>query len=211
MKIKTDITEYIQNFDNEIDSESEWIITHMYMMRNELISIIHSLRIANIIEKEYEYMLENNIRGCYSPVRSALIESIPYRIIMGLGKLLVGNKEYSINKTINKMRQMPEFNKKPNVMSYIKKIEDFIFDSPTVKAVATLRDGFYAHLDKASVISDCRVDVMIPLKNIHENELLELLRLLKCLYESSCDYIMPIDVEDINHQEVIEMIFNHSS
>ena len=89
-------------------------------------------------------------------------------------------------------------------MNTINHIIEFINTSKTVEAVTTLRDGFYAHLDKKCVLSDCRIDVSIPLKHIDQNELIELLTLIKKLHDSSCDDVLPIDIEEINSDEVVK-------
>lgn len=148
MKHKKDISEYTQNFDYELKSENEWLTTHLWLIRNELVSIIQGLRIEDILEKQYILMETSKPNFEYSPVRAVLAESIPYRIVIGLSKILVGTKEYSLIKTINKMSQISEFNRNPIIMKTINDITEFIDTSKTVEAVTTLRDGFYAHLDK---------------------------------------------------------------
>lgn len=204
MKHKKDILEYIQNFDCELKSENDWLTTHLWIIRNELVSIIQGLRIEDILEKQYKLIEISKLHFGYSPVRDVLAESIPYRIVIGLSKILVGTKEYSLIKTINKMSQISEFNRNPITMNTINHIIEFINTSKTVEAVTTLRDGFYAHLDKKCVLSDCRIDVSIPLKHIDQNELIELLTLIKKLYDSSCDDVLPIDIEEINSDEVVK-------
>lgn len=204
MKHKNDIKQYIEKPDVEFKSDVDFLTTHLWLIAMELISIIQALRIEATLEKYYKSKIFSNNRFGYSPVRAVLHESIPYRIIMGLSKIFTGTKEYSLEKTINKMSQIPEIYQNPDIMKVIKDINSFINSSKTVEAVTTLRDGFYAHLDKETVFADCRIDVSTPLKHIDSEELNNLLVDIKKLHDSSCNDSLPIDIDEIKQEEVLK-------
>lgn len=85
---------------------------------------------------------------------------------LGLSKIFVGEKEYSLLKTINVISQMNEYKNDNEVKVVINKIRNYLQASEMVKVITTYRDQFFAHLDKICVLSDCRIDVARSMKGI---------------------------------------------
>ena len=52
MKNKIDISQLIQNFDNEVDSKVDWLNLHISLMFNEIHEIQNTIYIFETVEKE---------------------------------------------------------------------------------------------------------------------------------------------------------------
>jgi len=183
MKHKTDIIEYIQNFDNELETKKDWLNAHINIMYIETHQLIDTIFIFQTIDTEWYNRVDNKRKIKYSEIRGILYESLSYKIFLGLSKIFVGEKEYSLPKAINVISQLDEFKNNKDIKALIQKIRNFLETSETIKIIATFRDQFYAHLDKICVISDCRIDSTIPMKKIDINEIKEGASLIGELYK----------------------------
>jgi hypothetical protein len=126
---------------------------------------------------------ENGEKINYSAIRTTLYESLSYKIILGLSKIFVGEKEFSLSKTINVISQMAEYKNSHEVKTLIIKIQNYIETSEMVRVITTYRDQFFAHLDKIFVLSDCRIDTTVAMKGIDKLEIDEGVRLIGELYK----------------------------
>ena len=130
MKQKQDLNDLVQNFDYELGQEEqqghsdEWYDTHVSMLYNELAEVYDTLYVFIEVEKEWEKRV-NNHSITYSALRSTLYYALPYKIIMGLSRIFVGKKEYSLEKTINVISQRESYKENGNVTFIIKQIRNF--------------------------------------------------------------------------------------
>ena len=206
MKDKVEITELIQNFDFEFDNNADWWNVHINTMYNEANEVKIAFKIFQTVEKEWEVRAEEKI-VTYSAIRTILYESLPYRIIMGLSKILVGKDEGALQRAINVISQLKEFNTDVNVKSVIKKIQYYLDNSKLTSIVATYRDKFFAHLDKEVVHSDCRIDVTVAMKDISESAISEVVQLIEELYEACFKAKLSYTERDLSEEDIIYTFF----
>lgn len=207
MKSKMKTSQLIQNFDDEIDSKIGWLDIHINMMFNEVHEIKDTIYIFKTVEAEWNRRFENGEKICYSAIRTILYESLPYKIILGLSKILVGNREYSLLKTINVISQMEEYKNNKEVKKVISEIENYIETSEMVKIITTYRDRFFAHLDKDCVLSDCRIDPTVPIDRIKESELDECMRLIGELYNVCFNQNLEYHNKELSQKDIIYTFF----
>lgn len=207
MKDKAYTTSLIKNFDEEVENKLDWINIHINMMFNELCEVQNTISIFRTVEKEWNRRVENKEKVEYSAIRTILYQALPYKIILGLSKILDGKKEYSLLKTINVISQMQEYKNNKEIKELIVKINNFLSTSELVETTKVFRDKFFAHLDKISVISDCRIDSTIPLKTIDERKIDECAKLLNELYEACFAKKLNSLVKDFNENDIIYTFF----
>lgn len=206
MKNKVEITELIQNFDYEFDNIADWWDVHINMMYNEANEVRMAFKIFKTVEKEWEVRAEEK-RVTYSAIRTILYESLPYRIIMGLSKILVGKDGGALQRAINVISQLEAFNTDVNVKAVIEKIQCYLDDSNLVSVIATYRDKFFAHLDKEAVHSDCRIDVTVAMKDISETAISEVVQLIEELYEACFKVRLSYKEKDLSEEDIIYTFF----
>ena len=148
------------------------------------------------------------MKTLYSPVRTTLFESLPYRIIIGLSRILVGSKEFSLQKTINVVSQMDEHKSKARVTDVICVINEFLGKSKLVASTTSLRDKLIAHLDKECVLSDGRIDVSVTMEYVDQSELQRLIALIKELYIACYTKELSYSTLNIDRGEVIDKFFD---
>lgn len=207
MKYKEDITSYIKNFDNEVENKSDWLNIHINLMFNELCDVQNTIIIFKTVEQEWNRRVENNEKIGYSAIRTILYESLPYKIVLGLSKILVGETEYSLLKTINVISQMQEYKNNNKIKELIVTIRHFLSTSELVKTTAVFRDKFFAHLDKVSVLSECRIDSTTTLKSIDEKAVNECAKLVNALYEVCFGERLNSLVKDFVDEDIIYTLF----
>ena len=205
MKNKIEITELIQNFDYEFDNTADCWNVHINMLYNEVNEVRLAFKIFKTVEKEWEIRAGEK-RVTYSAIRTILYESLPYRIIMGLSKILVGKDGGALLRAINVISQLAEFNADVNVKAVIKKIRCYLDDNNLVSVIATYRDKFFAHLDEEAVHSDCRIDVTVAMKDISETAISEVVQLVEELYEA-CFKVKLSYKDDLSEADIIHTFF----
>ena len=126
---------------------------------------------------------------------------------MGLSKILVGNDGGALQRAINVISQLEEFNTDVNVKAVIKKIQCYLDDSNLVSVIATYRDKFFAHLDKEAVHSDCRIDVTVAMKDISETAISEVVQLIEELYEVCFKVRLSYQEKDLSEEDIIYTFF----
>lgn len=188
MKRKKEIEKLVTNFDHELDEETdvghsnEWYDVHINMLYNELCEVRDTLFVFNEVDKEWERRAEHR-RISYSRIRSIIYEALPYKVIMGLSKIFVGTKEFSIEKTINVISQRDIYKQKQGVKDSINNIREFLESSMMIKIVTVYRDKFFGHLDDFCAMSDIRISPADALSSISIEELDKGIDLVGNLYE----------------------------
>lgn len=207
MKYKADITSLIKNFDDEVENKLDWLNIHINLMFNELCEVQNTITIFRTVEKEWNRRVESKEKIGYSAIRTILYESLPYKIVLGLSKIFVGETEYSLLKTINVISQMQEYKSNNEIKELIVKIRHFLSTSELVKTTTAFRDKFFAHLDKVSVLSDCRIDSTTVLKTIDDKAINECANLVNALYEVCFGERLNSLVKDFVEEDIIYTFF----
>lgn len=207
MKNKADIYEYIQDFGDEIESKADFMDLHINLLFNEIHEIQNAIFIFETVDAEWRRITENKEEMNYSAIRTTLYEALPYKIFLGLSKIFVGEKEYSLLKAINVISQMDEYKNNNKIGAIINKIKDCLRTSKTIAAITTCRDQFFAHLDKQCVVSDCRIDATILMKEISNAEITELGKLVGELYEACFRQKLEYPDEELSRRDIIYTFF----
>ncbi len=207
MKSKIDLSQLIQNFDNDVNSKEDWLNLHINLMFNEIHEIKNTIYIFETVEKEWNRRFENGEKINYSAIRTILYESLPYKIILGLSKIFVGEKEFSLSKTINVISQMSDYKNSHKVKTIIKKVKGYLETSDMVKVITTYRDQFFAHLDKICVLSDCRIDATVAMKGIDKLGIDEGIRLIGELYEVCFNKSLEYPNKELSEEDIIYTFF----
>ena len=90
--------QYNQNFDHEFTDKHEWLNVHINLLFNELKDIWIAVHIFNTVDKEWDKRVQEKDVPDYSIVRTTLYESLVYRVVLGLSKILSDSKEYYLRK-----------------------------------------------------------------------------------------------------------------
>ena len=207
MENKTEAARLIENYDHEFTREVDWFSVHIYLLFTELCDIQNAMYIFETIENEWNRRKENGIEIKYSVIRTILFEALPYKIVLGLSKILIGKKEFSLLRTVNKVSQMDEFKNNSTIIEIITEIQNHLATSDLVKAIAVLRDQFFAHLDKTSALSDCRVSSTFAVKNIDKHKIDEVIKLVRKLYEACFGTVLEYPRKDLAADEIIYTFF----
>lgn len=207
MKNKIDISQLIRNYDNEFDNRLYWLNVHISLMFNEVHEIQNTLYIFETVEKEWNRRAENGERISYSPIRTTLYEALPYKIILGLSKIFVGGKEFSLLKTISVISQMDEYKDSKQVKELTRKIQTYLETSEMIKVITTYRDQFFAHLDKVSVLSDCRIDTSVAIKEIDKLEIDKGIELIRELYKVCFNKDLEHANKELSEKDIIYTFF----
>lgn len=182
MKRKTDISSFIQNFDDDVDNKVDWLNVHISLLFIELNQIQDAIYIFETVESEWNRRIEVGEKIGYSVIRTTLYEALPYRIVMGLSRIFVGEKEYSLLKTINVLSQLDAFKNSPKVKAVLNEIREYLDNADTIKIITIFRDQLFAHLDKTSVLSDCRIDPTTVMKYVSKADVNKGINLIGKLY-----------------------------
>lgn len=208
MKNRNSITAFIQNYDHELDNQIDWLEIHLFEMRNEILKIERSIFLITIIDKEWGNRVENKNNN-YSFNRIILFESLIDKIIMGLSKILKGNKEYSLLKTINVISQMDEFKNNSNVKKIVNETQLYIENSELSNTVILFRDKFFGHLDKECVISDLRLSPTMLVNEIQKFDLEDIKSTITELYRVCFDNEISFSSDQIfNEKDFLDIFFS---
>lgn len=212
MKHKQGLNDLVQNFDYELDQEGQqghsdkWYDTHVNMLYSELAEVYDTLYVFIEVEKEWEKRVHNHTIS-YSAIRSVLYYALPYKIIMGLSRIFVGKKEYSLEKTINVISQRESYKENINVKLIIKQIRDFLEKSEMVRIVTEYRDNFFGHLDASCAMSDIRIDPAEAIRHISIEEVETGLELINRLYTTCFGNKITTQYKEIKVEDIIQTFF----
>ena len=207
---KENISLFTQNFDDDFKNKVDWYNTHLNLMFLEVKDIQRDLFIFNTIQEIIEVRVNGKKRIKYSEIRASMIGALPYKIILSLSKILIGKKEYSLYKTINSISQMEEFKYNEQIKDSIMEIRKFLSDSKLVYNISIIRDQFFAHLDKESVLTDFRILPAFSLRYINDGEINQLKLLIANLYESCYKTKLDIHNEKISKEKIIKCFFEET-
>lgn len=212
MKRKEGLEELVKNFDYEFDAEknaghsSEWYNVHISMLFNELCEIRDTLFVFEEVEKEWKKRAEHKLIS-YSRIRSIIYDALPYKVIMGLSKIFVGPKEFSLEKTINVISQRDLYKRKQEVRMAVENIRYFLNNSIMVKNVTEYRDNFFAHLDASCAMSDIRISPSEALKYISISKINKGIELIGNLYEECFETKLKETYNNIKREDIIQTFF----
>lgn len=182
METDLDFSQYNENFDHEVTDPLDWLDLHINTLFSELQQIHASIHIFKVVDSEWgRRVAEKNVPD-YFEVRTILYESLVYRTVLGLSKIFSNSKEYSLLKATNQIEQM-QLNSE-EVRMVIKEIRERLSTSQMIEIIHTYRDKFFAHLDKKSVLSYCRIDPTSVMAHIDNHEIEEWLELISNFYEA---------------------------
>lgn len=202
----------VQNFDFEFDlngqngHSDDWLNVHISMLYNELAEIQNALFVFLEVEKEWERRAQERTIH-YSSIRTILYEALPYRIIMGLGRIFVGRKEFSLAKTINIISQRSKYKNNKDVISAIKEIQQFLSDNSTVKIIREYRDKFFAHLDDGYAMSNIRIAPSEAMRHIDPEDIEKGIQLTGSLYKSCFHITLTKPHEKPSTEDIIKTFF----
>ncbi len=132
MKRKEGLDGLVKNFDYELDVEenvghsSDWYNAHINMLYIELCEISDTIFVFREVEKELKKRMDDRTIGYTRAwLRRIIYDALPYRIIMGLSKIFVGSKEFSLEKTINVISQRDVYKQKSEVRKAVQDIRCF--------------------------------------------------------------------------------------
>lgn len=212
MKRKDGLERLVKNFDYELDKEkemghsSDWYNTHINMLYNELCEIRDTLFVFEEVEKEWEKRAQSKLIK-YSRIRNTIYYALPYKIIMGLSKIFVGIKEFSLEKTINVISQLDEYKQKQEVKVAIKNIRNFLDKSKMVKNVTEYRDNFFGHLDASCAMSDIRISPSDAIQNISISDVDQGIELIGNLYKERFGIELTKEHDNIEIEDIIQTFF----
>lgn len=212
MEHKDSLEGLVKNFDHELDESVEeghsekWYDIHVNMIFLELCDVRDTLFVFQEVRKEWDKRAEQKTIA-YSRIRSIVYESLSYRIIMGLSKVFVGKKEFSIEKTINVISQWKMYREKNEVRLAVKDIRNFLQESEMVKNVTEYRDKFFAHLDPSCAMSDIRIYPNWAIENISMEDVEKGLALIGRLYEECFGSRLEENRDQIQPDDIIRTFF----
>lgn len=212
MKRKIGLEGLVKNYDYEVDNEIdvghsiEWYNLHADMLYKELCEIREALLVFKEVEKEWDKRAANR-SIVYSEIRTIIYNALPYRIVMGLSKIFVGTKEFSLEKTINVLSQREEYRNNKNIKDTIKNIQFFLENSVMVKNITEYRDNFFAHLDVSCVMSDIRISPDVAIHNISIEEVEKAINLLEKLCEKCFEIKLENPWKGVSREEILKTFF----
>ena len=215
MKRKEGLEELVKNFDYELDNEegighsNDWYNVHINMLYNELCEIRDTMFVFGEVEKEWEKRAEFKLIS-YSRVRSIIYNALPYKVIMGLSKIFVGTKEFSLEKTINVISQRDVYKQKKKVREAVENIRSFLNDSIMVKNVTEYRDNFFGHLDASCAMSDIRISPSEAMQYISISDVDKGIELIGNLYKECFGIELKETQNSIEIEDIIQTFFGCS-
>lgn len=207
MKIKTDISSFIQSFDDEVDNKVDWLNVHINLLFIEINQIQDAIYIFETVENEWNRRSEAKEKIDYSTIRTTLFEALPYRVVMGLSRIFVGEKEFSLLKTLNVLSQLDIYKNSSEVKTVLNEVRDYLNNTDTVKIITTFRDQLFAHLDKVGVLSDCRIDSTIAMKYINKAEINKGKDLIGRLYSACFNESLTYSHMELSEKDIIYTFF----
>lgn len=212
MKRKEGLDGLVKNFDYELDAEknvghsSEWYNVHISMLYTELCEIRDTMFVFEEVEKEWKKRADTKTIK-YSRIRSIIYNALPYKVIMGLSKIFVGTKEFSLEKTINVISQRDVYKQNQEVRKTVGDIRYFLNNSKMVKNVTEYRDNFFGHLDAACAMSDIRIAPSKVMQYISVSEVDEGIELIGKLYEECYGKKLERAHDNVENKDIIQTFF----
>lgn len=200
------IGDYNTNFDHEVTSEEERLQLHLTMLYQEMRDICAAARIFRIAEREWTRRVEARETVVYSPVRTALYESLVYRVVLGLSKLFGDSGEYSLQRAAADIGRWAQ----PcgeELTGALRALRQKRKESELPQMIHTVRNKFFAHLDEESVFSHFRIDPAEVMRYIDCAELEEWLTIMEQLYAAAFHETIHRDAACISEEEVIYTFF----
>ena len=197
----------IVNFDDEFSSKKDWINVHLWLLYTDALEVRNTIYIFKVVDREWNRKVEDKEYIGYSCLRTTLFDALPYRIVLGLSKLFVRSDDYILIKTCNIISQMDEYKNCIEVKNVIEKINTCIKASDMIENIYILRDKFFAHLDRKSVISEYRIDASKAMKYLDVNELDKLIGLMGDLYCACTKEKITVNAEYPLDSDIIQMFF----
>lgn len=212
MKRKEGLEGLVKNFDYELDTEknvghsSEWYNVHINMLYIELCEIRDTMFVFEEVEKEWKKRADTKTIK-YSSIRSIIYNALPYKVIMGLSKIFVGTKEFSLVKTINVISQRDEYKQKQEVKKAVEDIRYFLNNSIMVKNVTEYRDNFFGHLDASCAMSDIRISPSEAMQYISVSEVDKGIELIGKLYKECYGIELERAHDNVENKDIIQTFF----
>lgn len=212
MKRKEGLEGLVKNFDYELDTEknvghsSEWYNVHINMLYTELCEIRDTMFVFEEVEKEWKKRADTKTIK-YSRIRSIIYNALPYKVIMGLSKIFVGTKEFSLGKTINVISQRDEYKQKQEVRKAVEDIRYFLNNSIMVKNVTEYRDNFFGHLDASCAMSDIRISPSEAMQYISVSEVDKGIELIGKLYKECYGIELERAHDNVENKDIIQTFF----
>lgn len=212
MKRKEGLEGLVTNFDDELDAgednghSMDWYNVHINMLYNELCEIRDTLFVFGEVEKEWEKRAACKMIS-YSRMRSVIYDALPYKVIMGLSKIFVGTKEFSLEKTINVISQRDAYKQNKEVKIAVENIRCFLNTSVMVKIVTEYRDNFFGHLDASCAMSDIRISPSEAMKYVSIAEIDNGIELIGKLYRECYGIKLGRIHDNIERDEIIQTFF----
>lgn len=212
MKRKEGLDGLVKNFDYELDAEetvghsSEWYNVHINMLYIELCEIRDTMFVFEEVEKEWKKRADTKTIK-YSRIRSIIYNALPYKVIMGLSKIFVGTKEFSLEKTINVISQRDVYKQKQEVRKAVEDIRYFLNNSIMVKNVIEYRDNFFGHLDASCAMSDIRISPSEAMQYISLAEVDKGIELIGKLYEECYGIELVRAHDNVENKDIIQTFF----
>lgn len=202
---EVNFSEYNENFDHEVHCSTDWLNIHINMIYNELKEVRSAVYIFKIVNDEWSRRVEDRSAPSYSEIRTTLYESLVYRTILGLSKIFSKHREQSLLKATNQIEQLQLGNKE--VRKTIDDIREKLLTSQMIKIVRAYRDKFFAHLDKESVLSYCRIDPTAVMTYIDIDEIDEWIHLIGDFYEVCFGKKLPCERPALSNEDIIHTFF----
>lgn len=199
----------IRCFDDEVEGKKDKMNIHVNMLYLEAIQVRNSMYVFEVIDKEWSRRAASEDKLSYSEVRTILFESLAYRIVLGMSKLMGDSTGYTVIKACRTIDQMSEFKTNADVKKATRDIYNFFESSEMTKVLVVYRDKFYAHLDKELILSDCRIDPSSSIQHLNSDrkEMDELIELIGKLYAACFGAKLTHNLEVPSDREIIEMFF----
>ncbi|MEG1448490.1 MAG: hypothetical protein RR048_04855 [Oscillospiraceae bacterium] len=207
MKRKADISLFIQNFDDEVENKVDWLNVHINLLFIEINQIQDTIYIFETVESEWNRRFDAGEKINYSTIRTTLYEALPYRVVMGLSRIFIGEKEFSLLKTINVLSQLDVYKNSSEVKAVLNEVREYLSNTDTVKIITTFRDQLFAHLDKTSVLSDGRIDPTTIMKYISKEEINKGKNLIGKLHHVCFNQILMYSHAKLSEEDIIYTFF----
>ena len=176
------------------------------MVYTELCEIRDTMFVFEEVEKEWKKRADTKTIK-YSRIRSIIYNALPYKVIMGLSKIFVGTKEFSLGKTINVISQRDEYKQKQEVRKAVEDIRYFLNNSIMVKNVTEYRDNFFGHLDASCAMSDIRISPSEAMQYISLAEVDKGIELIGKLYEECYGIELVRAHDNVENKDIIQTFF----
>lgn len=126
---------------------------------------------------------------------------------MGLSKIFVGTKEFSLEKTINVISQRGVYKQKKKVREAVENIRSFLNDNIMVKNVTEYRDNFFGYLDASCAMSDIRISPSEAMQYISISDVDKGIELIGNLYKECFGIELKETQNSIEIEDIIQTFF----